>query len=160
MTSLFEISQELQAVLSAIESGDIPEEAAEDMLEGVQIELSIKAEDLACYIKERRAYAASVKYLEDEYKKRRQALESHADRLEAYLSRTMLANDIKKLECPRCVISHRASERVAIDNESLLPRDFIKLTPEPNKTAIKAAIKAGNTVHGARIEAHQNIQIK
>ena len=42
-----------------------------------------------------------------------------------------------------------APEKVIITDESAIPDEFMRTTKEPNKTAIKDALKAGNDVSGA-----------
>ena len=158
--TLYDIGQRLQTVLAAIESGEIPEEAAADTLEGVQMEFSQKVENLACYIKERRAYAAAVKYEEDALAARRRALEAHADRLSVYLSRTMLARGMEKHESPRCAIRHSKSEGGVVDCPvDELPDGLVTIKRTPSLTAIKAALKQGQPVK-AHIETRKNINIK
>ena len=42
-----------------------------------------------------------------------------------------------------------------------IPEEYLKhKDPEPDKTAIKAAIKMGKIIDGAEIVANQNIQIR
>lgn len=60
-------------------------------------------------------------------------------------------------------LSYRSSEAVVIENEALLPRKFFRVIPkkfEPDKVAIKDAIKAKKKVRWASIETRQNFSIK
>ena len=59
-------------------------------------------------------------------------------------------------------IGFRASEQTVIENELEIPEEYmtVKTTKEPNKKAIKEAIKAGKLVPGASVKKVQNIQIK
>lgn len=56
-------------------------------------------------------------------------------------------------------ISWRKSERVEIDDVDALPDMYMRVKVEPDKTAIKSAIRAGDRVDGARIVTSNNIQI-
>lgn len=42
-------------------------------------------------------------------------------------------------------------EKVIITDESAIPDAFMRITKEPNKAAIKAALKSGNTISGASL---------
>lgn len=59
-------------------------------------------------------------------------------------------------------ISYKKSERTVIDQAEAIPEEYmtVKTTCEPNKTAIREAIKAGKEVPGAHLEQRKNIQIK
>lgn len=59
-------------------------------------------------------------------------------------------------------ISFKKSTKTIVDNESLLPDEFIKvtMTKKPDLTKIKAVINAGGEVAGAHLETCNNIQIK
>ena len=85
-----------------------------------------------------------------------------ADRLKEWLSDSLQAMDIKKMDTSTNKISFRKSESVSVDDETLIPTDYIKVkeTKSVDKTAVKKAIKAGEVIPGAHIEVKQNIQIK
>ena len=67
-----------------------------------------------------------------------------------------------KLETAKVALSFRKSESVDVYDPVLLPAEFTKTktTVTPDKTAIKAAIKAGKDVAGATLEIKKNLQIK
>jgi hypothetical protein len=57
-------------------------------------------------------------------------------------------------------IRYRKSEQVQIDNEDLIPVEFSKLVTQPDKVAIKQALKTGKAVTGAKLIENWNPQIK
>ncbi len=61
-------------------------------------------------------------------------------------------------------LSYRKSEAVKIDDQSKIPFEYIRTpeppAPQPDKTAIKEALKAGQLVPWATIEVRKNLQIK
>ena len=59
-------------------------------------------------------------------------------------------------------ISFRESERVEVDDESKIPDEYIRVTvkKEPDKTAIKKAIKDGKEIDGVHLQRYKNIQVK
>ena len=67
---------------------------------------------------------------------------------------------IEKVESPALKLSFRKSESVEI-SENLDQRFMIeKITLQPDKVAIKEAIKKGEQVEGAVLVINQNLQIK
>ena len=67
-----------------------------------------------------------------------------------------------KLDLPHSKISYRKSDSVEITNFDLIPSKFIKkkIEENPDKVAIKEAIKNGKEVSGAKVVTNYNIQIK
>ena len=67
-----------------------------------------------------------------------------------------------KLELPHSKISYRKSDSVEVTDFENLPEEYIKTKIEknPDKVAIKNAIKGGKEVKGAKIVTNYNIQIK
>lgn len=89
-------------------------------------------------------------------------IERENGRVKEYLKKAMEMTGTVKIQGLYANISFRQSEQTVIDNEEELPEEYItsKTTYTPNKTAIKAAIKAGKEVPGAHIETVMNLQIK
>lgn len=85
------------------------------------------------------------------------------DKLKENVSMAMQIYGIEEIKSPILKINFRKSESVEVEDLKLLDRKFIKVS-EPvesaDKTKIKEAIKAGETVMGAIIKINQNIQIK
>ena len=67
-----------------------------------------------------------------------------------------------KLELPHSKISYRKSDSVEVTDFENLPEEYIKTKIEknPDKVAIKNAIKSGKEIKGAKIVTNYNIQIK
>ncbi len=84
------------------------------------------------------------------------------NRIKQYLSESCQKTGIDSIKGLYANISFRQSEETVIDDESLIPDEFLiaKTTITPDKTKIKASIKAGQVVPGAHIESKKNIQIK
>ena len=68
-----------------------------------------------------------------------------------------------RIEAGTFTLSTRKSEKVIIENEEQIPINYRNVIPEtwkPDKAAIKADIKKGVIVPGAKIEENHNLQIK
>ncbi len=167
--NLYEISANYRALLEAIEIGDIPEDAVADTLEAVEGELDAKIENVACYIKNLAAEADALKTEADKLTERRKAKQAHVDRLRRYLHDALTAAGERKVETPRAVVRIQKtapSVRIADDAEFIkwakLERDDLLnyAAPAINKTAIKEAIKDGQTIPGAVLKAGETVVIK
>lgn len=158
MANLYDINRQLMEFEPEIdpETGALANALEWDELNMAYAE---KVENIGCYIKDLNGDIAKFKAEEDQLAKRRNSLERKAD----YLKRLLLNNMGGEMySSPRCAISFRKSEVVEIENMSLVPETMLraKMNVEPNKTAIKAALKAGKAVSGCKLTQHTTIQIK
>jgi hypothetical protein len=86
--------------------------------------------------------------------------EKAIQKLKDAVSDAMNLYGIEKVESPALKLSFRKSESVEI-SEKLDKRFMIeKVTLQPDKVAIKEAIKKGEQVEGAVLVINQNLQIK
>ena len=135
--------------------------------------LDTKLENLALYIKNQQAeadmikaeadiLAKRIKAEADKLTKRAKAKANEAERCKDRLSNFMANNyDGKKFETARVRLSWRSSESVEVNGIDALPDEYLRFKdPEPDKTKIKAALKAGVELKGCTLVANQNLQIK
>lgn len=118
-----------------------------------------KVENIACFIKNLTSDIADFKAEEANLAARRKTLERKAE----FLKRLLLDNmDGQKFSTVKCAVSFRKSEAVQVDDVNHVPAEMlrIKTTYEPDKTAIKAAIKSGREINGCKLVENTSIQIK
>ena len=165
---LYEIANEYLSLMQAIDNDEIPEEAIADTLEAIVGEIEVKADNIACLLKNTEADIAAIKAEETRLAERREAKEKAHERLKQYLSDVLMQTGIDKLETARNKITFRKSEKVEIvDHDAFFEfacthrSDLLTYTaPKENKTAIKRALKDGVEIVGAELRVNQNIQIK
>lgn len=135
-----------------------------DLLDRLNMARETKIESIALYIKNLNALAADIKAEKQNLDERMKATERKRDSLKRYLA-SVLAGE--KFETGKCKISYRKSESVEVSDtfaewaKQNAP-DLVTetVTVEPDKKAIKEALKSGKTVDGARIVENQNLQVK
>lgn len=151
--TLYDIDKQILACVDP-ETG----EADVEKLETLLMERDAKLENIACWIKDIKAECESIKAEEKALTERRQAKEHKAESLRKYLDEALAG---QKFETPRCVVSFRKSQKVEITDFDKIPDDYLRYkTPEPDKTAIKAAIKDGLTVEGCELVDSVSMTIK
>ena len=155
MSSLYQIDA---AILDCcdIETGEIIDA---DALDALMMEREQKIENIALYIKNLTADAAAYKAEKEAFAAREAQAANKAANLKKYLTAALNG---QKFSTARCAVSFRRSEKVEIDEESVIPAEYMTetVTIKPDKTAIKAAIKAGQEISGCRLVENQNISIK
>ena len=156
---LYEIDE---AILNCIdmETGEVIDM---DALEALQMERDEKIENVACWIKDLKAEAEAIKAEKMVLAARQKAAESRAESLKKWLA---YALDGQKFKTARCAVSFRSSESVEVSEEGLESLmnghdDLLTYkTPEPNKAAIKQAIKDGLNVPGVQLVQNISTIIK
>lgn len=163
---LYEIANDYVALMQAIENDEIPEECIADTLEAIKGEIEIKADNIACLLKNTEAEIKAFKEEENRLAERRKVKERALDSLKTYLSDMLIRTNVLNVETARNRISFRKSEAVEVD-ESFLRwaienrNDLLSFKePTANKTEIKKALKGGQTLEGVKLVTNQNIQIR
>jgi hypothetical protein len=158
--TLYEIEEQIQQALDAAvdaETGEIYPEAygAVEALEMIRAE---KIEATACYIKNRSANAAAIANEIKSLQARKRAEEKRAEGAMSYL-RYFLNG--QKFNSPKVAITYRTSQSVEIDDIKNIPEEYLRYKdPEPDKTALKKAIKDGVNIPGVHLTNKLNMQIK
>lgn len=155
--TLYEINEQIQKAIELgfdPETGEILDSSA---LEALEIARDEKVENICLYIKDLNAEAKAIAEEAKTLTARKNHAEKKAESLRNYLQ-MMLAGE--KFKTSRCSVSYRKTTAVLITDEAALPEDMVRVTIEPNKTAIKDAIKTGKTVPGAQMEERQSMIIK
>ena len=161
MRALYEINADLEQLLTAVddETGELQIDDA--ALEALMLERSEKLEGMALLCKDWAAEAAAIRDEEKALAERRQRLERNAERMKARLQDALAG---EKLETPRVAVTWRKSKSVEIDEGvfwQYAAEAFIRYRdPEPNKTAITAALKDGGIVPGATLTEKLTMQLK
>lgn len=164
MTALWAIAEQYRSDAAKLMEMDLDEQTLADTLEGMAGELEVKAQSVAHVIRAIEADAEAAKEWAKRAQERAKAAEARAERLREYLSDTLQACGITKIEGPGIKVSFRKVTAVAIDDPALVPDEFKPVkpppAPEPSKTLISEALKAGREVPGAQLIERQSIQIK
>ena len=164
MTALYVLAQEYRATADQLANLDLDEQTIADTLEGMSGELEVKAQNVAFMVRNLEVAAEAIKAHREQQKEREDAIRRRADNLRSYLAQCMEACGIEKIDGPGIALSFRKSSAVIINEPGLIPTEFLRVKPppppEPDKTAISAAIKAGKEVPGAHIESRRSLQIK
>ena len=158
--TIYEIDNEIMNCID-METGEVIDT---EKLNDLQMERDAKIENVALWIKELKAEAEAIKNEKQALAERQRVAENKAESLKNWLAYVLNG---EKFKTAKCSISYRNSESVEVTEEGLeaLMRDHEDLltykTPEPNKKAIKDAIKNdGLTVAGVQLVQKTSTIIK
>ena len=156
---------ELDAMIESLLEQEDPEtgELLCDMeqLEAVLMERDTKIENIALYIKNKTAEAEAIKAEKLALEKRQKSAANKAERAKGFLEEYLKG---QKFSTPKVAVSYRKSEQVEVSmaffTEESNERFLRFRDPEADKTAIKNALKAGETVPGAELVSKTNMILK
>lgn len=153
--TLYEIDQAILACIDE-ESGEIIDA---DALAELSMERDKKVEGVALWIKNLRAEADALKAEKEAFAEREKQARTKIDSLTAYLSQALNG---EKFSTPTVAVTFRRSQSVSITDAEAIPEAYMrtKTTVEPDKTAIKDALKGGEQIPGAELVTNLNPQIK
>ena len=138
--SIYDIDAAIVSLIDT-ETGEVSDEEAFDAL---QMERDKKVENIGLWFKDLQAEAKAIKEEEANLAARRKSVENKAERLKHLLEYALNGD---KFSTPRLKLSYRKSATVELSDgfttwaEEHADDLLIYSEPEPNKTAIKAAIK-------------------
>lgn len=119
-----------------------------------------KLEGTACYVRELEAEAEAIKAEEDRLAKRRKALENKSSRLKTYMMPALEAMG-GKVKGVMASVRIGKSQAVTVFDLDALPDAFKRVVTkvDPDKVALKKALKAGEDIPGAALEDRQSVVI-
>lgn len=166
--SLYSIDEAIRAVLECADLDGTDEDIdISKLLDELEMQREAKLENVLLYIKSRIALGKAIREEEKELANRRKVIEAQVESLKSYVSNSILSHGDKSFESARVKATFRSSTATVCllsdkPTDKDCPPEFLreKITREPNKEAIKAALEEGKEVAGWALEKRQNIQIK
>ncbi len=159
MTTLADLAEMLNKLVEEVEHIDA--QTYNDTLEGVEGAFEVKAEKVVYAIRGIERRAELMKEQLNRFRGRIVVVEENAKYLRTYLQHHLEFTGKKALETPAFSIRLRKSTAVIITNEEDLPSQLMrtKTITDPDKKAIGAQLKAGETVPGAELEHRTSLTI-
>lgn len=156
--TLYEMSAAAHSLLEMLMNDEIDEQTFNDTVEGMgAIE---KVEGYCQIISQLNGEVEMFNAEIERLKKTKITLEKRIEWLRGQLYNFYVANGSKKIKAGTFTVSARKSEIVNIPDESRIPKKYLRIKTEPDKTAIKNALMQGVKVTGASIQKRESVQIK
>ena len=160
--TLFDLAQQVRSAVEIIDA-----DTGEITLLDVQARELFDKKALACaaYAKQRRAELEASRAMLKKMDAQLAAQERHAERFEGYIADCMKATGTLEVKHDLGIFGAKLlidrDESVEIDEGATFPPELCNdpKPPTPSKTKIKAAIKAGEAVAGARIVRKDRLTI-
>lgn len=114
------------------------------------------------YIRRLDALNKATKETIQDLQERVRADSKRIEALKWLMTKAMDSLQYTEVKSPEVTLRFRKSSSVEITDSESLPKQFLraKTVVEPDKTAIKNALKAGEKIQGAQLVESRNLQIK
>ena len=157
---LYELAENYNELLALLDNEEATAEELADTLDGINDAIEVKVDNI-CRVRKYlegkvEVYKAEAKRLTELAKQ----AENNADSMKNYLDEQLKRMNIKKMDTELFKLSYRKSDSVNVIDLDAVPEEYKRITIAPDKTAIKKAIKDGETVNGAELVVNQNLQIR
>lgn len=159
MATLYELNDMYRNIQFLIESGDYTEEELKFALDSVNGEISEKLEGYAMVVKNLESDIAGLKAEEKRLADRRKSLEEGVNRMKEAMQDTLLLTGEKRVKTSKFTISLRKSTSVEVENEDLIPHEFVKITKTISKSELAKRLKE-TEVPGAKLVEKESLQIR
>lgn len=159
MATLYELNDMYRNIQFLIESGEYTEEELKFAIDSVNGEISEKLECYAMVVKNLESDIAGLKAEEKRLADRRKSLEEGVKRMKEAMQDTLLLTGEKRIKTQKFTISLRKSSSVEIENEDLIPEEFVKITKTISKSELAKSLKE-TEIPGAKLVEKESLQIR
>jgi len=164
---LYEIADEYRALLALMDSSEedeIDEDSFLLALAALESDFNAKATNIACLIREITAESQAVTETAKALQTRAQRLDKRAALLRDYLHQQMQIIGLNHASDSRISVDLKKNPpSVRVDTPDRIPEEYCRVIPErrePDKTAIKTALKSGITIPGCALIQTTRLDIK
>lgn len=163
MATLYELTEEYQALLALAEDPDTDADTLADTFEGLDGEIEDKAEG---YAKVMRQIASDEEEVSEEIKRlqeRKKKLDQHVQAMKSALQAAMMATGKRKFKTPLFSFSvQKNPAHVVLDeaDTSKIPIEYLKMDPVVDKEKIKTDLKNGAEFTFAHLEQDESLRIR
>jgi hypothetical protein len=158
--TLYELTDQMTELKDLLVNGYIDETSYADTLESLAFDTEQKLEGYAQLIRQLEAEAEAHKMEADWHNTRRKARENAAARLKERVGMHLAATGQEKAKAGLFSFGWHKSTAVEILDEANIPAELFRVVTEPDKTAIKKAIQAGEEVSGAQLVERRSVVLR
>lgn len=146
-----DVIKEINTLLNEYPQLAEDEELLKDTLEG-NTRLHEIMEKFLSAMRENETLAEAVSQRVGKLRERQTRLTHRAQFYRTLMYRLLERTGVKSISLPEAKISVvNSPDKVIVTDESAIPDAFCRITKEPNKTAIKNALKSGTIIPGATL---------
>lgn len=162
MSTLYELTAQLQELLEMAEDPEIDAQVIADTMEGIEGEFEIKAEGYAKVLAQLGAQSMALDKEIERLSTRQKTIERNIKAMKDGLQQSMMITGKTKFKTTLfsfTIAKNPAS--LVIDDEAAVPDDYkVPQPPKIDKTKIKADLKAGAQLDWCHLTQTESLRIK
>ena len=161
--TLYQMTEEAKELASKLKEADVDDKTIQDTLESVGLDIGTKGGGYIAVFKELEHLANGFEAEEKRLAQCKKAVRNNMERLKNRLLVCAEELGLEKIETPLGNISvHKSPLALKINDEKAIPASFLTIIPEhtePNKEAIKNALKNEQEVAGCELTQGTHLRI-
>ena len=167
--TIFEISNEFIALESLLNEDDYDCETGEfidnseliaKLFDDISLTMNDKLDSTQRYILSLLAESDTLTKEAQRLQARKKGIDNKAERLKGLILQSLITTKQDKIKTALYNFAIRTTESVSILNVDELDRKYLKMKLEPDKIAIKKAIKDGIEVSGAEMQENKSLGVR
>lgn len=161
MSKLYELTEQYSKLWDMV-NDEADMEALQDTMEGLEGEITDKAESIAKLMKSIEADEQAIKAEEERLYARRKALENRRTSIKEYLQQQLIRAGIDKVKGTMFTVSIQNNPpSVNIQDDAAVPdKYYIPQPPKLDKKALLDDLKAGAVYEGITIQQTKGVRIR
>lgn len=161
MTKLYELTENFLAIQN-MDPDEVSQEAINDTLEAIEEDIYDKLDHIAWLIEDNKAKAEIYKKKKEAFAKAQKSLENKNKWLMEYMTNTIDALGVKKVETDNHILSPRNYKASVETDETKLASIYFKetVTRKPDNQLLYELLKNGEVIEGAELKPNRKTVIK
>lgn len=164
MTRLYDLTENYKNIAALLDDETMDMEIISTALATINGSIAEKCASISGLIKDFDADAAAIRAEEKRLADRRRAIENRRDWLKGYIQENMERMELDKIKTPLFTFTlAKNPPALIIINRELIPAKYLTIIPEhtePNKEAIKMALKDGQDIPGTMLTIGKSLRIR
>lgn len=162
MAALHQLTQEYMELLNMAEEMELDPQTLKDTLEGMDGEFEQKAENYAVIINSLLGQAEMLKAEKKRIEEREKVFLNNAERMKEALEKAMKVTGKRKFKTLLFGFNIQKNPlSLVIDDESKVPKEFVKIEKKIDRTALKKFVKDNeNSLDFAHLEQTEGLRIR
>jgi len=164
MAKLYELTGDYRKVWEMVDDEGVDLAVIEDTLQSIEGEIEIKANSVACIIRNLNYDINTLNAEIERLTRLKQTRTNAVEGLKKYVQYQMGLAGIDKIKTPlQTLVIQNNPPSVLIEDEKAIPAKFLTVIPQttvPNKKDIATAIKAGEVVPGCSLMQGKSLRIR
>ncbi len=158
MATLYELTDKYKVLQNFIEENNA--EGFELALSQIEGEIGEKLEGYAMVLKNIESDIAGIKAEEKRLAERRKSMENSLSRMKENMAITLSTVEGNRVKTEKFTFSFRKSTSVKVEDESVIPPQFIKVEKTISRAELTKALKNGEQIQGAKLVENQSLSIR